>query len=156
MSVGRWNTSPLSVHARWPGPRVRLCALVTGFTKISKYSVNPLTVLKSLLFQCCFAECKKVYFHSPRTCNSPTLTSSERTHDHNSPFTTEHRVERQTRSLFFLVGQVPVCSCAVKIVLWDCCHVAQSEEEDKEEEEEEKGRIRKDSKEERKMKRKKL
>ena len=55
-----------------------------------------------------------------------TLTSSKRTQNRNTPFTTEARVVRQTHSGFLLVGQVPLYACAVASALWESCPVTRS------------------------------
>ena len=58
-------------------------------------------VVNSLLFQCCFADCKKLLFNPPGIGNTPTLTSSKHTRNRNTPFTTEAREVKGNAQRFF-------------------------------------------------------
>ena len=80
------------------------------------------TITISILFR----RLESTVFQPPGIGNTPTLTSSKRSRNRNTPCTTEARVVRQTAQRFFLVGHVPSCSCAVESVLWESCPVTRS------------------------------
>ena len=67
-----------------------------------------------------FHRLKKLFFFSPLPGigNTPTLASSKRTQNRNTPFTTEAFVERRTSSVFFTGGpSAVVCVCRRKCVV---------------------------------------
>ena len=98
------------------------------FSKISKYCFNTSNGTETITVSILFRRLKNTVFTLPGLAILRTLTSSKRTQNRNTPFTTEARVVRKTHCFFFflLVGQVPLYACAVASVLWESCPVTRS------------------------------
>ena len=96
------------------------------FTKILKNNSNTSNGTEIITVSILFRRLKNTVFLPSRDwqhSNSHKLEA--RTQNRNTPFTTEASVVRQTSS-FFLVGHVPLSSCAVKVVLRDSCPFTRS------------------------------
>ena len=80
-------------------------------TSPNTVSIHPM-VLKSLLFQYCSRRLKNCSFHPSQRMAILQLSSSKRTPNRNTPFTTEARLVRQTHSDLLLVATVDAYSRA--------------------------------------------
>ena len=91
------------------------------FSKISKYCFNSSNGTETITVSILFRRLKNTVFTLPGLAILRTLTSSKRTQNRNTPFTTEACVVRKTHFFFFfflLVFQVSLYGCAVASVLW--------------------------------------
>ena len=101
---------------------LRLCAPAASPPKCCFNTSKPTEIITvSTLFR----RLKILFFPfllltSPGIGNTPTLTSSKRTQNRNTPFTTEARVVRQTDSVFFFFYWWPKCRC-MRVPSQVCC-----------------------------------
>ena len=72
------------------------------FYEIAKYCFNTPNGTETMTVSMLPTE--KTVFYPPRIGNTSTLTSSKRTQNRNTPFTTEARLVRQTHRFFFFTG----------------------------------------------------
>ena len=91
--------------------------LQAHFYEIPKYCFNTPNGTETMTVSMLPTE-KKTVFYPPRIGNTSTLTSSKRTQNRNTPFTTEARVVRQTHSVFFYWWTK--CRC-VRVPSHVCC-----------------------------------